>query len=103
MRVLFGDDEEDIREPDEIALLSNDDIEPVFGASGRDAMTIVASQSFDVIMPPPDGPEVLRAARRNAKRNDMPIITCTARTAPEAEAEVRALGAGQSLQMPFRP
>ncbi len=108
MRVLFVDDEADIRELIEIALLTEEDIEPVFAGSGGEAMALFEGQSFDVIlldvmMPPPDGLEVLQAARRNANLSNSRIVMCTARTSPEAEVEFRALGADHVLHKPFKP
>ncbi|MFC6641001.1 response regulator [Sulfitobacter profundi] len=58
MRVLFVDDEDDIRELIEFAIMTEDDIEPTFAATGLDAIATMETQSFDVIMldvmmPPP--------------------------------------------------
>ena len=85
MRVLFVDDEDDIRELIEFAIMTEDDIEPTFAATGLDAIATMETQSFDVIMldvmmPPPDGMEVLRCARANADLDDTKIVMCTAKT-----------------------
>lgn len=71
-------------------------------------MALFEDQTFDMIlldvmMPPPDGLEVLQAARRNANLSNSRIVMCTARTSPEAEAEFRALGADHVLHKPFKP
>ncbi|EAQ02403.1 two-component response regulator [Pseudooceanicola batsensis HTCC2597] len=108
MNVLFVDDEADIRELIELAIMTEPDIEATFAASGTEAMSLLATQTFDVMlldvmMPPPDGLDVLRAARANADQGDAIIVMCTARTSAESEAEFRALGADHILHKPFKP
>jgi DNA-binding response OmpR family regulator len=108
MKVLFVDDEADIREMIEIALIVEDDIEPTFAASGAEAIEILKTETFDmmlldVMMLPPDGQEVLRIARTLPNHKDTKIIMCTAKTSQEAEKELKALGADQILHKPFKP
>lgn len=108
MKILFVDDEADIRDLIEIAIMTETDIEPVFADSGAKAIGIIESQTFDIIlldvmMPPPDGLEVLRVARRNADLKNTRIVMCTAKTSVEAENEFRALGADYILHKPFKP
>ena len=108
MRVLFVDDEDDIRDLIEIAIVTEDDIDATFAGSGTEAISILDDQVFDVIlldvmMPPPDGLAVLRKARSMAKLNDSVIVMCTAKTSLEAEQEFRALGADHVLHKPFKP
>ncbi len=108
MKVLFVDDEADIRELIEIAICVEQDIEPVFAASGQEALDLMAAQDFDIIlldvmMPPPDGMEVLRRARSKANLTHTKIVMCTAKTALEFEEEFRALGADEVLHKPFKP
>ena len=108
MRVLFVDDEDDIRELIEVALSLEEDVDARFAGSGREAMRIIETETFDVIvldvmMPPPDGLEVLRAARRRADHDDASVVMCTARTSAESEFEFRALGADHVLHKPFKP
>ncbi|KMK64951.1 response regulator [Puniceibacterium sp. IMCC21224] len=108
MKLLFVDDEADIRELVEMALMTEDDIDVRFAASGAEALDIILSDAFDVIMldvmmPPPDGLQLLRTARSRAVLNDTIIIMCTAKTSSEAEAEFRSLGANHVLHKPFKP
>lgn len=108
MRVLFVDDEDDIRELIEFAIMTEDDIEPTFAGTGLDAIATMETQTFDVIMldvmmPPPDGMEVLRCARANADLDDTKIVMCTAKTSPESEKKFRDLGADHILHKPFKP
>ncbi|AML50467.1 response regulator [Falsihalocynthiibacter arcticus] len=108
MRVLFVDDEADILELIEIAIDFEDDIHPVFAPSGLEAIELIQAEPFDVIvldvmMPWPDGPEVLRIARSAENQNNAKIVMCTAKTSPEDEQELRALGADHVLHKPFKP
>ena len=108
MRVLFVDDEADIRELIEMAIMMEDDIEATFAGSGIEALAILETQTFDVMlldvmMPPPDGLDVLRAAHANADHGNATVVMCTARTSAEAEAEFRKLGADHVLHKPFKP
>jgi CheY-like chemotaxis protein len=108
MKVLFVDDEADIREMIEIALIVEDDIEATFAASGAEAIEILRAVPFDavlldVMMLPPDGYEVLRIARALEIQKDTKIVMCTAKTSQEAERELKALGADQLLHKPFKP
>lgn len=108
MKVLFVDDETDIRELIELAIMTEADIEPTFAGSGIEALALLESQRFDimlldVMMPPPDGLDVLRAARANADQSGAIIVMCTARTSSESEEEFRALGADHVLHKPFKP
>ncbi|WP_163852095.1 response regulator [Pseudooceanicola aestuarii] len=108
MRILFVDDEADIRELIEMAVMIEDDIEATFAGTGLEALALLETQVFDILfldvmMPPPDGLAVLRAARANTDQGDAIIVMCTARTSAESEAEFRALGADHILHKPFKP
>ena len=108
VRILFVDDEADILELIEIALMTEDDLDLTFAPSGIEAIRHIEEEKFDIIMldvmmPPPNGMEVLRYARSMADLNGSIIVMCTARTSPEAEQEMRALGANYILHKPFKP
>lgn len=108
VRVLFVDDEADILELIEIALMTEDDLHLTFAPSGIEAITHIEKEKFDIIMldvmmPPPNGMEVLRYARSMADLNGSIIVMCTARTSPEAEQEMRTFGANYILHKPFKP
>lgn len=108
MKVLFVDDEADIRELVEIAVIVEDDIEAHFASSGQEAIDRIVSERFDIVMldvmmPPPDGLEVLRMASEKAALDDATVVMCTAKTSVEAEREFRELGAHHVLHKPFKP
>lgn len=108
MRILFVDSEDDIRELIGVAPSIEEDFDARFAGSGMEAMGIIGTESFDIIvldvmMPPPDGLEVLRAARQRAGHDDAIIVMCTAMTLAESEAGFRALSADHLLHKPFTP
>ncbi|MEP2920395.1 response regulator [Sulfitobacter sp.] len=108
MKVLFVDDEADIRELIEISLMVEDDIDTTFAATGQEAIELLKAQDFDVIcldvmMLPPDGKEVLRTARNMERHAQTKIVMCTAKTSQESEIELMSLGANQILHKPFKP
>jgi len=108
MKVLYVDDEADIREMVEIALMIEDDIDATFASNGADAIEILKTQDFDVLlldvmMLPPDGYEVLRVARTLDNHKTTKIIMCTAKTSQEAEKELKESGADEVLHKPFKP
>ena len=108
MKVLFVDDEPDIRELIEIAIITEDDIDAHFAESGIEAVDRIFSERFDIIvldvmMPPPDGLEVLRLAGEKATNDKSKVVMCTAKTSAEAEEEFRSLGAHYVLHKPFKP
>lgn len=108
MKLLFVDDEPDIRELVEIALSIESEIDLRFESGGGDAIETLKSEFFDIIMldvmmPPPDGIEILRAIRSNAVHDKTVVIMCTAKTSQEAEMELRELGANHVLHKPFKP
>tara|TARA_R110002020_G_scaffold445106_1_gene656947 strand:+ start:205 stop:564 length:360 start_codon:yes stop_codon:yes gene_type:complete len=108
MRVLFVDDEDDIRDLIEIAIMTEEDIDATFAGSGTEAIAILEREVFDVVMldvmmPPPDGLAVLRKARSVAGLKDSVFVMCTAKTSIEAEQEFLALGADHVLHKPFKP
>lgn len=108
MKVLFVDDEADIREMIEIALMVEEDIDATFASGGAEAIEILKAQTFDallldVMMLPPDGEDVLRMARSLPHHKATKIVMCTAKTSLEAEQELLANGADQVLHKPFKP
>ena len=85
-----------------------DDIDATYAASGAEAIALLKTEDFDVIlldvmMVPPDGQEVLRVARTLERHKNTKIIMCTAKTLKEAETELMEMGADQVLHKPFKP
>ena len=104
LTVLIVDDEEDARELLRVVLESCDARVRV-AANVRDALTIVATESVDVIvsdvgMPEQDGYELIRAVRslEDPQKSGLPAIALTAFAG--ADDRARALLAGFNLHLP---
>jgi CheY-like chemotaxis protein len=108
LRVLYVDDEADIREVVELSL----GLDPTFAvkscASGGDALVTAAHWSPDVIlldvtMPVMDGPETLARLRQSERTAGIPIVFMTARAQTHERAQFLALGAAGVISKPFDP
>lgn len=108
LRVLYIDDEPDIREVAVMALELDGGIEARSAASGPEAMTILIGEGFkpdvvllDVMMPGKDGPAVLAELRARGFR--MPVIFITARAQAHELAHYLKIGAEGVITKPFDP
>lgn len=82
-KILFVDDEDDIREVVQIRLESNG-YQVVTAASGDEALNKVASEHpdlmiLDVMMPGMDGLAVLKKLRKEETSTKLPVILLTAK------------------------
>ena len=107
-RVLYVEDEPDIRSIAQIALEAVGQLTVCSCSSGAEA--IEAGQDFaphllllDVMMPGMDGPETLRRLRKIPALADAPAVFMTAKVQPEEVDNLRALGAIAVLPKPFDP
>lgn len=102
-RIMVADDEEIIREM-LFSYLSEEGYQVEMASDGREALTKVQSQDFDVVitdirMPGPNGMEILRAAKtRNA---DTEVIVMTAFSTEDLAIEAVRLGAYDYLKKPI--
>lgn len=108
LKILYVDDENDIREIAGMALELDSDIELRTSASGADALSIVQEWLpdlilLDVMMPGMDGPETLARLRQNPVSASIPVVFITARTQPEDIETFMALGAASVISKPFDP
>jgi CheY-like chemotaxis protein len=105
-RILYVDDEADIREVAQMALELDPDLEVRACGSGAEAIRLVPDWApdlvlLDVMMPGMDGPATLRALREQG--SEAPVVFITARTqAAEREALITA-GALGVVAKPFDP
>jgi CheY-like chemotaxis protein len=108
MRILYVDDEPDIREVVEISL----GLDPAFAvrscASGADALAATADWTpdlvlLDVIMPEMDGPTTLARLRARARTANVPVVFMTARAQASERDRLLALGAAGVIAKPFDP
>jgi CheY-like chemotaxis protein len=107
-RILYAEDEPDIRE---IAILA---LEVVGGFtlkvcdSGQAAVDAVEAFQpqlllLDVMMPGMDGPTALRTIRTRPGMENMPAIFMTAKVQPQEVAEYQAMGTTDVIAKPFDP
>jgi CheY-like chemotaxis protein len=108
VKILYVDDEDDIREVAVMALELDPDIEVRSCSSGAEALTIAAQWQpalilLDVMMPKMDGPTTLHALRERALTRDIPVVFITARAQRHETEAFQALGALGVLPKPFDP
>ncbi|MGJ8569274.1 MAG: response regulator [Hoeflea sp.] len=108
LKILYVDDENDIREIAVMALELDSEISVRSCDSGSDALTIVRDWLpdlilLDVMMPGMDGPETLARLRSTAETASIPVVFTTARTQPEDLERFMSLGAAGVVSKPFDP
>jgi CheY-like chemotaxis protein len=105
-RVLYADDEPDIREIAEMALSLDPDFEVRTAASGSEAIELAATWApdiilLDVMMPVMDGPAVLSRLREQGVRT--PVVFVTARAQRSEIQSFATLDAKGVIAKPFDP
>lgn len=107
-RILYIDDEDDIREVAQMSL----ELDPAFEvrgcASGPDGIAEAAAWRpdlilLDVMMPGMDGPTTFARLRENPETASIPVVFITARTQSHEVEGFRELGARGVLPKPFDP
>lgn len=105
-RILYVDDEADIREVALMALELDPDNQVRACASGGEAIRVVPEWQpdlilLDVMMPGMDGPATLSALREQGR--DVPVVFITARTQESEREALLAAGALGVIAKPFDP
>ena len=107
-KILYVEDEEDIRMVGEMSLADVGGFEVKCCASGAEA--IAAAPGFapdlmvlDVMMPGMDGPTALKALRAIPALASVPAIFMTAKIMASEVAELKAAGALEVVPKPFDP
>jgi CheY-like chemotaxis protein len=108
LKVLYVDDEADIREVAMLALELDPDIEVKSESSGMAGLAVAASWRpdailLDVMMPSMDGPTTLTLLKNNDATRMIPVIFVTARAQSREVEEFIKLGARQVITKPFDP
>lgn len=108
LRVLYVDDEADIRNIVEFALEDEADIGIRICASGQEALEMVDEMQpdlvlLDVMMPAMDGPTTLQRLRERPRYATTPVAFVTAKVQPHEVAHLKALGAISVIAKPFDP
>ena len=108
MRVLYVDDEADIREIAEIALGLDPELEVRMAGSGPEALDLLEhwvpdAAMIDVMMPGMHGPELLERMRQRAPLKDIQVIFVTARAQRSELQNFATLDAVGVIAKPFDP
>lgn len=106
IRILYVDDEDDIREVVEFALEDEPDFQVKLCRSGPEALASLNDERpdlilLDVMMPGMDGPAVLGKIRQAGI--DAPVAFMTAKVQTSDIAHLTALGAVAVIAKPFDP
>ncbi len=104
-RILVVDDEEGIRQTLSF-VLEDEGYEIVTASNGSEALTSLAGDSFDVVitdlmMPAPDGMEILRKVK--ADYPGTVVVMITGQGSEEKAVEAMKLGADDYFPKPFNP
>ena len=107
-RILFVDDDPDIRTVVELALGLDSELTVTTCASGDDALAVSAEWMpalllCDVMMPGLDGPTMLERLRKNPKTANIPVVFMTARAQQSEIEQLKSLGAAAVFTKPFDP
>lgn len=110
MKVLYVEDDADLRDLGALALELDPEIEIRTVESAELALAILDDGSWapdvlllDVMMPDIDGPSLLQAIRTRPQFDGIPAIFLTARSMPGEVARYGALGARGVITKPFDP
>ena len=108
LRILYVDDEADIREVVALALELDPDIEVRCESSGAAGLIAAAAWRpcailLDVMMPSMDGPTTLAHLRANPATLDIPVVFITARAQSKEIEEFIRQGARDVITKPFNP
>ncbi|RWL93384.1 MAG: response regulator [Mesorhizobium sp.] len=107
-RILYVDDEDDIREIAEMSLELEPEFEVRSCASGAAALVDAAAWRpdlilLDVMMPDMDGPETLKRLAASPPTASIPVVFITARTQTHEVERYLAMGAVGVIAKPFDP
>jgi PAS domain S-box-containing protein len=91
-----------------IQALANADLPHVAVGSGAEALEQIERVQpsivlLDLVMPPPDGYQILRILRARAETRDLPVVVLTSLEGDEEVARVFEAGADDFVRKPFKP
>lgn len=107
LRVLYVDDEPDLREVAQMSLELDPELSVTSSSSGVQALNLVAESRFDLIlldvmMPDMDGPATLAKLQERADFVT-PVVFITARAGSDETRKLIDLGAKGVISKPFDP
>ena len=106
-RILVVDDDENILNLEK-TILEQKGFEVIGAGGGAEALTLLASSTFDlvlldVMMPELDGAGTLAALRAAEETRGIPVVFLTAKALPAEVERLKSLGAVDVLTKPFEP
>lgn len=107
-RILYVEDEPDIRAVAQMALEAVGGFTVIACSSGSEALAAAPGAGadlllLDVMMPGMDGPNTLKALRELPATANTPVIFMTAKVQAAEVAQYRELGAMEVIHKPFDP
>jgi CheY-like chemotaxis protein len=107
-RILYVEDEPDIRAVGRLALEQVGGFEVELCGTGAEALERAAAWQpdlilLDVMLPGMDGPETLHRLREQAATRDIPVVFMSARVQPRELDYYRSLGVLNLVPKPFDP
>lgn len=108
LKILYVDDEADIRTIVQFAFEDEEGFELKVCASGQEALDTVADYRpalvlLDVMMPGMDGPTTMQRLHVQPGLAQLPIAFVTAKVQPQEVAHLKSLGAVDVIAKPFDP
>lgn len=110
LKVLYVDDEPDIREVAALSLEMDPEIEVRTAESAADALALLDGGGWrpdilllDVMMPVMDGPGLLKEIRTRPAVANIPAVFITARAQPQEREQFISAGAVAVIAKPFDP
>ncbi len=105
--ILVIDDDEDLRILAHKALVRGGN-EALLAADGEEALRLIETHRpdlvlLDLMMPPPDGFEILRRLRANEQTRNVPVVVLTAKGDEDSVRTCFELGVVDFLSKPFTP
>ena len=107
-RILYVEDEPDIREVAKLALETVGGFTIQACSSGQEALDSITGFKpdlilLDVMMPGMDGPATLEALRKLPEAADIPVVFMTAKVQPQEVNAYLEMGALNVIPKPFDP
>lgn len=108
LKIMYVDDDDDIRTIVQFALEDEVDLALALCASGQEALDTIASYRpdivlLDVMMPGMDGTTTFQRLRAQEDWARLPVAFVTAKVQPQEVAQLKALGAIDVIAKPFDP